>query len=264
MATVTSPVLTDATGANIVTKLEAIKNAVQPTNACTDIDITIPASGWSGSSPYMYTYATAHVTPGCSVKVNFLEGSEDTSVFYLEYEKVSTGVRFTAPSLPDSDIPVRIHILAADAESVAATSADQVSTDAVLGASNVQQALGTLNDQIASFHHTWTKIAEETTTANQNFDKTVYVTYPSGLSEIMFTLQRVSNGRTFATSVCPITQFQGGAIYAFGAYVLTTGKIIDMTGVQAINAVAIQGANNTIELAMNANDEAIKMRVFVR
>ena len=147
---VTKPPILNETGEAIVTKLEAIKNAVQPTNPCTDIDISIPASGWSSSSPYQYTYTNSHITAGCEVKVGYLEGAESCSVLYLEYEKVTNGVRFTAPTKPSVAIPVRIHILAADASSVVATTADQVSTNVISGQSNVEGALGSLADHIAA------------------------------------------------------------------------------------------------------------------
>lgn len=144
------PVITDVTGQAIVTKLEAIKNAVQPTNPCLDIDIAIPTSGWSSDSPYTYTYSNAHITSGCAVKVNFLEGSADTVALYLEYEKVTGGVRFTAPVKPTAEVNVRIHVLNADATAVVATTADEVSTSAVSGAANVEDALGSLSDQIGT------------------------------------------------------------------------------------------------------------------
>lgn len=146
---VTDPMMLDSTGQDIVQKLELIKQAVQPTNACIDVDVSLPTTGWTGNGPYTYTYNNAHISTGCKVKVNFLE-TESTSggVLYLEYEKIVGGVQFTAQSVPTDPIPVRIHILNADAESIMATTADEVSTNAIAGASNVEQALSAVSDDI--------------------------------------------------------------------------------------------------------------------
>ena len=144
----TDPVILDSTGLSIVQKLDQIKDAVQPTNPCLDIDITIPASGWSSTAPYTYTYSNAHITTGCAVEVNYLESENADTVLYLEYEKVNGGVRFEAPTKPSAGIPVRIHIMNADATSVLSITADEVSTDAVSGTSNVEDALSSLSDHI--------------------------------------------------------------------------------------------------------------------
>ena len=112
----------------------------------------------------------------------------------------------------------------------------------------------------------WLRIAEITTTANVNYDQTVSVTVPSYVSEIMFTLQRASNGRTFASTVVPWGQFNGGAIYTSGEYAIYSGTFTDIvnTGTRLISAVAIYVNNSSIEIAINANDEPIKARIFVR
>lgn len=139
----------------IASVLEDIKDVLQPVNTGIDIDILIPSSGWSNSSPYQYTYSNEHITSGSMVKVNFLEGDGNSTPLYLEYEKVTNGVRFEAPSKPTNDISVRVHIFSADTTSTVATTADEVSTEAVSGANNVKDALSTLNDQIANY----TKVA---------------------------------------------------------------------------------------------------------
>lgn len=147
---ITVPPMLDSTGLSIVTKLNDIKNAVQPTNACVDIDISLPTSGWSGEGPYTYTYSNSKISSGCAVSVKFLESETSGSILAIDCEKVVGGVRFTSDNVPTSAIPVRVHIENADAESVMATTADEVSTDAVPGQSNVQDALETLNDHIAN------------------------------------------------------------------------------------------------------------------
>ena len=158
---------------------------LQPINPCTDIDISISANGWSNESPYTYTYTNNHISTGCVVKVSFLEGSEDsTKPLYLEYEKVTNGVRFVAPIKPTSAIPVRIHIQNADATSTAATSADQVSTNAVSGAANVGQALGVLSNQIGTLNSKIATIPKiykiEITLPNTTGKFTVSATFPTG------------------------------------------------------------------------------------
>lgn len=79
----------------------------------------------------------------------------------------------------------------------------------------------------------------------------------------MLTAQRNSNGRTFASSICPVTQFQNAGLYAGGSYVLYSGQM-QQNGSRWINVVAIWQANTSIEVAVNANDEALTVRVWVR
>lgn len=125
-------------------------------------------------------------------------------------------------------------------------------------ANTTNQAIANLNKKF-----TWTKIAEVTQSANASVDSTVDVTYPENCTEIMFTIQRTSNGRTIASTVCPIVQFGGGAVYAFGSYALASGAINAMT-VVGVNAVCIDAGNNQVEIAANACVEALKYRLFVR
>lgn len=110
----------------------------------------------------------------------------------------------------------------------------------------------------------WEKILDTTTTANVNYDEEIAVTYPAyTLHEVMFTLQRVSNGRTFATATCPIGQFAGAGLYAFGSFALFSDAA-NANNNMRINAVAIDKTDNKIEIAIGACSEAIKARVFVR
>ena len=104
----------------------------------------------------------------------------------------------------------------------------------------------------------WTMLVNDTTTANAVYDKTHTVSYPnSDKTEFMFSLQRVSNGRTFATTVIPADQFNGGAMYAGGNFgVSTTGNFI--------NAVCIDSGNSQIEISVPSVNESIRVRFFVR
>lgn len=165
---VTEPPILDTTGLRIAQSLEEIRDAVQPTNSCIDIDISLPGTGWTGNGPYTYTYNNAHITTGCKVKVNFLETeSASGGILYLEYEKVVGGIQFTAKSVPTAQIPVRIHILNADAESIMATTADEVSTNAVTGASNVEQALGLVGGNVAEVNNKVGNVPEGETVEGQ-------------------------------------------------------------------------------------------------
>lgn len=145
------------------------------------------------------------------------------------------------------------------------TASDAISSGATLSNANLTAVSGgglnALNDKL-----TWTKIADESTTANTNFDQNISVSYPNyPITEIMFTLQRVSNGRTFASSVIPFNQFNGGAIYAIGSYTIFSAPYNDPSATaKIINAVAIYTDSTHIEIAVMSNDESIKARVWVR
>lgn len=126
--------------------------------------------------------------------------------------------------------------------------------------------LNSLNSKITNKTN-WSRIANITTTANALYDQTIPVTVPDDVTEIMLTLQRASNGRTFATTVIPWNQFNGGAIYAGGSYTLysgTYGDLVNLENNRFINAAAIFVSNSSIEIAINANNEPIQARIFVR
>lgn len=134
----------DTTVARIADALEDMA----PSNVCVDISTSLPANGWSQSSPYVQIWTNNKVTDECAVKVEFPAEATNTGITYLEYEKVAGGVKFTAPSLPSTAIPVIVHIINAKAESITSISADMVSTSAVSGSSNVDEALGALNSKL--------------------------------------------------------------------------------------------------------------------
>ena len=146
--TVTDPVLLDSTGQLIKSALLQIKDAVQPTNVGVDMPLSIPVSAWPNSAPYEFTWLSTKVTPECIVSVGYGEGAENIDTLYLYATKVAGGVKFTTPEKPVTAIPVVIHILNAAAESITAVDADMVATDAVNGASNVDQALSVLDTEI--------------------------------------------------------------------------------------------------------------------
>ena len=110
----------------------------------------------------------------------------------------------------------------------------------------------------------WVKIADIATSANTVYDNTVSVSYPSNCKEVMVTLQRYSNGRTFASTVLPITQFLNGAAYAGGSYILYSGLMSNNSIGIYVNAAVIYTSATSIEIAVNANSEPIRVRVFAR
>ena len=162
MSQITKPLLLNETGQAIVTALGNLTSAVQPTNIYEDISVSLPANGWTNSAPYTYTWTSSKVTSECGVEVGFEDAAKSTGIMTLTYEKVAGGIQFTAPSKPSVAIPVTVRIINADAESITSLDAEMVSTNAISGASNVQQALGTLNSKTSTFY----RYSSEKTTAS--------------------------------------------------------------------------------------------------
>ena len=109
---------------------------------------------------------------------------------------------------------------------------------------------------IHSSNKEWILLAEVTQSANTTLDETVEMISIGTPHELLFTCQRVSNGRVFASGICAGGQFQGGAIYAYGSF--------SLDGSNPRNAVCIYGQNNTVEFAAESTTEAIKYRLFAR
>lgn len=110
-------------------------------NVVTEVPITIAASSWSSSAPYTYTWSDARVLAGSSIEVDILSTTSDSSVISLDYEKSVGNIVFTASSKPTADISVNICIINARADLGSSINADTVSTSAITGASNVEEAL---------------------------------------------------------------------------------------------------------------------------
>ena len=113
--------------------------------------VTIQTSDWS-ASPYTYTWTNSDVTADCSVEIGFLDGADDCDVDFLGWEKVSGGIEFSVDTLPTVAIPVVIKLTNARAKYVEDLTADMVATDAVSGASNVDEALETLDESISTIN----------------------------------------------------------------------------------------------------------------
>lgn len=117
-----------------------------------DVSITIPSSGWSSSSPYVYTWTDARVTSRCRVIMDFVKGANNGEIPYLDFEKVSGGVKFTAPKKPTQVISVIIHIINAVEQAITNVNGNDVSTSAVDGAANVEEALAAQNQAIGELN----------------------------------------------------------------------------------------------------------------
>ena len=144
-----APVL-DATGQDMAAAIRELKGVIQPTNVCVDLDVSLEVGGWSDSAPYVYNWMNNKVTTECAVKVNYLEGAEDTDELYIGYEKFVGGIQFESPTKPTAAIPVRIHIVNAEADSITNIDDEMVSSDVISGASNVKQALTSLKNADAT------------------------------------------------------------------------------------------------------------------
>lgn len=121
-------------------------------NVVTEIPLTIAASSWSSTSPYTYTWTDSRVLSDSSIEVDILNTSADTAVDYIDYAKSSGGggIVFTANNAPTANINVVITITNAQAHAGSSIDADTVATDAVSGASNVDEALSTLSGNIST------------------------------------------------------------------------------------------------------------------
>lgn len=106
--------------------------------------VTIQTSDWS-ASPYTYTWTNSDVTADCSVEIGFLDGAEDCDIDFLEWEKATGSITFSVETLPSVALPIVIKLTNARAKYVENLTADMVATDAVTGASNVDEALTALN-----------------------------------------------------------------------------------------------------------------------
>ena len=130
------------------TTVKAALDAVS--NVVTEIPLTITPSSWSSTSPYTYTWTDSRVLADSSVEVDVLDTSADTTTDYIDYAKSSGGggIVFTANNKPTANLSVMITITNAQAHTGSSIDADTVATDAISGASNVDEALAALNNKI--------------------------------------------------------------------------------------------------------------------
>lgn len=130
------------------TTVKAVLDAVS--NVVTEIPLKITPSSWSSTSPYTYTWTDSRVLSDSSVEVDVLDTSADTTADYIDYAKSSGGggIVFTANKKPTANLSVVITITNAQAHAGSSIDADTVATDAISGASNVDEALSALNSNI--------------------------------------------------------------------------------------------------------------------
>jgi len=148
--TVTDPMLLDSTGQLILSALGDIAEAVQPTNVYLDLSVSIPVNGWSNTIPHTYTWTNEHVSDECGIEWWYGDGAEDIELDYMSAEKVAGGVKFTSDEVPGGAVPVVIRIINAKAESATDLDATEVSTSAVSGVSNVEQALSNVDGRVTT------------------------------------------------------------------------------------------------------------------
>ena len=153
--------------------LDAVSNVV------TEIPLTIMPSSWSSTSPYTYTWTDSRVLSDSSVEVDILNTSADTTVDYIDYTKSSGGggIVFTANNAPTANINIVITITNAQAHAGSSIDADTVATDAISGASNVDEALTVLDGKMPTL--LWT---------NPSVSATGEATIASGIDFKGFTL----------------------------------------------------------------------------
>lgn len=206
MVEVTEPIALDSTLQSLVTAVQDLSEAVAPSNAYVDIAATLSVSGWSNATPSVYTWTDNKVTGSCGIQVFFANGAENNPTPYLDYEKGVGSVILYAPSKPTSDVPVVFRIINADAEIASNIDATMVSTDAISGASNVQQALGSVNSSISALNgnigvkdfpselttllglisNTYTPLGQQRTYSIENSKITELTDWPSDLSNYKF------------------------------------------------------------------------------
>lgn len=130
--------------------MDAIDQAVAGVeNVEANFSVTIPVSGWTLSNgEYSYTWGNATITSKTSVAVEFVENADEIDVDYIEAEKVTQGVKFTAPWIPNYAISVNIKITYAAETDISELTGDMVATDVITGAANVDEALAELDTDV--------------------------------------------------------------------------------------------------------------------
>lgn len=169
----------------------------------TVVDTTLTVDGWSSTSPYTYNWTNNKISGDCAVKVSFLDGAKNTNVLYIEYEKISGGIQFTAPELPTSAIPVRVYIICTnsggggggsdktDATTVSVTGFDRNTIDGAISAYNALSA-GFHGTCYITFKSNCTAIA----IVNKTSSTSGSMLYQTELDELPFYLTKISSQYT--------------------------------------------------------------------
>lgn len=121
-------------------------------NVYTDRDITIQTSDWTLSGGvYSYTWTDVLVTATCGLQFFYREGAEAAEIDDVTPTRVTGGVTFTTTDEPQGSLPMMIRIIHSTATEIVTLNADQIGTNAITGCDDVEEALGTLNSNLASY-----------------------------------------------------------------------------------------------------------------
>ena len=124
-------------------RLEAVENV------CTDTTVTIAVSDWeSVTGGYSYTWESNLVQSASEVEVFLRDGAEGAGIEEFDYEKVTGGVQFTTSVMPTGNLPVTIRVINAKADAFQSLTGEDIGTDVIPGADNVDEALNALNGKI--------------------------------------------------------------------------------------------------------------------
>ena len=121
-------------------------------NVCTRHNVTIATTDWSSTAPYTYEWENSLINVTCSVKVFVTDGAEDAEIEGIGYTQAVGKVIFTTDELPVDDLPLLVEITNAKAEAFQQLSAEEISSEAITGCNNVEEALEGLDEQIGSIN----------------------------------------------------------------------------------------------------------------
>ena len=218
---------------------------------------TIPANGWTVTSPYYYTWLDASVTASSEVSAEYATSASAGATPYLSYEKVTGGVKFTANALPTEAISVTVRVYRAKASLVEELDATDVETSAITGAANVEEALDVLEGRIGDNKADIGTLSNLTTTAksslvaaanelNGKFTnlftvKTVSFANSAISANNVFSVSKAVNADSGYTPLC-VAGFGLGrinGIYFTGVYV--SGSNVLVMGYNATSATTFNG-----------------------
>lgn len=124
-------------------RLTAVENVV------VDIPVNIASTDWAlVNGEYTYTWTNGLVTAASGIKVELQDGAESAGIDDFDYDKVSGGVKFISAIQPTGNLPIIIGIVNAKASSIQGFTADDVSSEAISGCSNVEDALENLDSRV--------------------------------------------------------------------------------------------------------------------
>lgn len=117
-------------------------------NVCTEHSITIATTDWSSTAPYTYEWTSTLIAENSDVEVEPRDGAEAAQIEDFDYEKSTGKVTFTVDKIPAADLPLTVKIINAKPGAFQSLNASDVSSEAIIGANNVEAALDELNGNI--------------------------------------------------------------------------------------------------------------------